>query len=238
MCNRSAPSGASLQPAPGRSTVALQHHHGEGRLWQMNRSRSAIGYDAWNHRSRCSLATWPMHAHLNGCSTPSGSTSSCLRSCCFPAPVADMKSRRCYSGLRRRCAPISTSLSRFEKQTATLWQGGENGWQQGRIGRRRAFRSGTLTCTREPQPIDKLADHAATCSAWVAALPARAGVVRISQSAVTVAPLTFANAITPSQCSAGIRFRAAHARTFTGSVSTVGAAATLAAPPSDEISEA
>ncbi len=80
--------------------------------------------------------------------------------------------------------------------------------------------------------------YAATCSAWVGVLPARAGVVRINQSAVTVAPLTFANAITPSQCSAGIRFRAAHARTFTGSVSTVGAAATLAAPPSEEISEA
>lgn len=80
--------------------------------------------------------------------------------------------------------------------------------------------------------------YAAACSAWAELRPARAGVVRISQSAVTTAPPSEAKAITPSQCSAGILLRAAHARTFTGRVPTDGAAATLAAPPSAVMSEA
>lgn len=71
----------------------------------------------------------------------------------------------------------------------------------------------------------------------------RAGVVFISQSAVTTSFLVSANAIMPGQYSGGMRFLAAHARTLTAgarsSLPTVSKPSeTCAAPPRAEISAA
>lgn len=76
----------------------------------------------------------------------------------------------------------------------------------------------------------RTAVHAAT-RVDAAERVARAGVVRISQSAVTVKPRDAAREMKPGQYSGGIRFRAAHARTLTGRVSKALASATRAAPP-------
>lgn len=60
----------------------------------------------------------------------------------------------------------------------------------------------------------------------------------MSQSAVTGTFNVAANSMIPGQYSGGIRLRAVQARAVTGMVSTDGASATRAAPPSAAISPA
>lgn len=82
-----------------------------------------------------------------------------------------------------------------------------------------------------------LLDHAGAPACSGARL-ARAGVVRISQSAVTIMSIEAAKAIIPGQYSGGMRFLADQARTLTGNVATDLELATCAAPPSCAISAA
>lgn len=138
------PWGAGLRPAPFRSTVGLQHHHGEMEC-QTSLSNSGSGYGAWNRKSRAWSPTWSTPKRRRACSARSGSTSSCPRSFCLRVMGAMKKFRRCFAVRKMRSALTNTCLSHLEKQTLTIWQVGGNGSSHLFHGNRRAMKTGIQT---------------------------------------------------------------------------------------------
>lgn len=141
---RANPWEADLRPAPARSTVGLQHHHGEMEC-QTSLSNSGSGYGAWNRKSRAWSPTWSTPKRRRACSARSGSTSSCPRSFCLRVMGAMKKFRRCFAVRKMRSALTNTCLSHLEKQTLTIWQVGGNGSSHLFHGNRRAMKTGIQT---------------------------------------------------------------------------------------------